>query len=188
MEKFTYGDYIRSIHTVRLHSMMSFMEDEVVYKREEKEKNYGEMLEETAVKEMMSDKEQVCLLLTRNIQFDFEVSKDTLESCNMKIPKRLGSKNPDFIFKIKNKEIYILIEIRENKKSKMHYRMLNYCIELMQKILKEKTNINLRTNPKIIPIVIQRKEINIDEKDNVIKTSDEYLNNKKEFMYNIINI
>lgn len=185
MEIFTYGDYIKSIHTVRLHSMMSFMEEGVNYKiNKTNEKVENEKYSKKAIQDMIKDREQASLLLTKNLQFDFEVSRNSLQTWNKKISKRIGTKLPDSIFKIKDKEIYILMEYKENEKDDMYYTMLNYSIELMQKIVKQNTN--FKNNAQIIPVVVQKnKGQKINEEQ---KIENEYFYNKKEFQYNVINI
>ena len=86
------------------------------------------------------------------------VAEDTVEytyyeSSNK--TKDFKYKQADIVYKIKEEDIYFLVEHQTKVDYMMSYRILNYCVEIMRSSVENRQNIfsNIKL-PKIIPIVI----------------------------------
>lgn len=105
-------------------------------------------------KDLFNDKEDVKKFLLDYINFDIENRE--LQRCNNSyISNKYKSYEADIVYKIKNRNIFFLIEHQSTIDERMPYRILNYCIE----IHKEEIDINKARNkdydyPLIIPIVL----------------------------------
>ena len=66
----------------------------------------------------------------------------------------------DIVYKIKGEEIYFLVEHQTKVDYSMPYRILNYCVEIIRRVVEEQ-QINNSTfkYPKVVPIVLYTGEI-----------------------------
>lgn len=198
MNIFTYGDYIRSIHTIRLHAIMDLMEKntryEVINNTKEIEEN---IIYDKFIKQLLLNKREVINILNLiDLKKILQTNKKSLDEedlidCNkQKITKRLKSKEVDGLYKIihNKKEIYIMLEYLGNNKENIEYKMLNYCIDIMQNWIRSKKDYtgreleNISIYPIIVPIVIY------NEKENKSEISNKYLHeSSSNYSYSSIN-
>ena len=59
-------------------------------------------------------------------------AEDLIRYTNSYITKKYKSKEADLVYKLKNQEAFFLIEHQSTIDNSMPYRMLNYCIDIMQ--------------------------------------------------------
>lgn len=109
-------------------------------------------------KDLLNDKQEV-----KNFLFDYlniNIKTKEIERCsNSYISEKYGILEADIVYKIKDENIYILIEHQSSVDEIMSYRILNYCTQ----ILKEQTNNKQLRNknykfPLIIPVVLYTGE------------------------------
>lgn len=182
MKTFTYGDYIRAIHSIRLHKILKIMEEDTKY--EQGRQAVAKHSKSAAIQDMIQDKNQVAMLINKNIEMGFEIKgAELMDYRNIEFLNENKNK-PDAIYKVGEKELYIMLHYREDILKPIKYQMLNYSIELMQKLNKRDT----KQLPKIIPVVVQKSEDKIKNRKNTTKIKKELSYREKEFEYNIINV
>ncbi len=191
MEVFLYKDYIRCIHTLRLNALLSLAEEseEYILDTTLKEKEYSH---DRFAKTILSNKEEVANLIN---QYIFEKEKITKESLikytNSYITKKYKAKEADIVYKLKNQDVFFLIEHQSSVDNNMPYRILNYCVDIMQESIRNKKIYQKTKYPIIVPIVIYTgnakwKVTNEFKKKQIIyKDLEKYKINLK---YNLIDI
>ncbi len=117
------------------------------------------------------------------------IKKEELEKYNSGyIDKKFNNKEADVVYRLKNKNIFLLIEHQTKIDKDIPYRLLDYSNEIMRSAVEDK---NYKNSPGVIPIVLYTgkrkwnidnepkenkqlfKEINvIDGKFNLIDTND----------------
>ncbi len=101
---------------------------------------------------ILKNKKEISQFLKQFIEF--EVSEENLTIYNSSfINKHYERRESDIIYKLKDREIYYLIEHQSKVDKTMPHRILEYCMELMREIEENKSN-KYETNALIIPIVI----------------------------------
>ena len=138
-------------------------------------------------KEILKNKKEMMQFLKQFI--GMEVNKEELERYNNSfINKHYERRESDIIYKIKNKEIYFLIEHQSTVDKKMPDRILEYCMETMREI---KENRKGETNPLIVPIVIYtgtRKWTVATDFSDTQKVEERYKEYKIKLKYKLIDI
>ena len=105
------------------------------------------------------------------------------------ITDQYETKMSDIVYKNSEEDIYYIVEHQSTVDMNMPYRMLRYCIELMRKVLENRSK---KIYPTIVPIVIYTGEKNwtvvenFSEKQQVI--SKEYEQYKINMKYKLINV
>ena len=109
----------------------------------------------------------------------YEISKDKLEKCDTSfITKAYYNKEADVIYKRTDMEVYFLIEHQSTVDKNMSVRILEYEVEILRDIIKNKkenkSNNKNKTEPKenptIIPIVLYTGEEKWNEKTYITET------------------
>lgn len=152
MKTFTYFDYIKCIHTLRLNAVFQLAEKGETYKLEQKKtKNKHDKL----VKNILKDEKEMAKLINGFLEPNQKVnSKNLIKYTNSYITKKYHMQEADLVYRLKNQEIFFLIEHQSTIDSKMPYRILNYCIDIIQEWSRTK-KIKRETNyPIIVPIII----------------------------------
>lgn len=126
-------------------------------KVEEKEENiYNYNNEHDKVfREVLSIKEEALYLINKALKLEKEI-KEEIELYNNKfITSKYEYRESDIIYKVKDKNIYFIIEHQSTVDYSMVYRMLEYSVEIMRQIIEGKENKRKTYKyPLIIPIVI----------------------------------
>ena len=152
MNVFTYNQYIKCIHTLRLNAVLQLAEEGEEYYIESNEKKHSH---EKLVKDILNNKEEAKTFINNFLNPIKKIETNDLEIYNSNyITKKYKSKEADLIYKIKNKEIFFLIEYRSTIDYKIQYKMLNYCIDIMQEWSRNKKIGKNIGYPVIVPIVI----------------------------------
>lgn len=130
MKIFTYGQYIKCIHKLRLNAVLQLAEESTEYKLNKIEKKYSH---DKLVKNILKDKNEAEKFINQFLEPREEVKAENLiRYTNSYITKKYKSKEADLVYKLKNQEIFFLIEHQSTIDNRMPYRMLNYCIDIMQ--------------------------------------------------------
>ena len=153
MKLFTYQDYL--IYEELRKTTLKVAEPEGSY-------DYGQLeinkYHDKIFKELFSNKKEVTIFLNKYLNLQGtknEIKQDELEKCSTEFltsdKKTLES---DILFKIKDKERYVLIEHQSTVDSLMAERILEYCVEIIR-MAKKQQEINKDSKlPAICPIVL----------------------------------
>lgn len=156
MKAFTYSDYIRCIHTVRIHTTNYVSENSETYEIQMKKKT---KIHDKLIKDILKDKNEMMNFINNFLYPKEEVNIQNLQMCtNSFINRRYEVKEADVIYKMKNKNIYFLVEHQSSVDYNMPYRILNYCIDIIQEWSRAKTLKKANKYPIIVPIVIYTGE------------------------------
>ena len=192
MKVFTYYDYIKCIHSIRLNKRQGLSDEKVKYEIDDKKEESTNNEHDKLIKTILKNKEEMAKLINNFLKPNKKVdSKNLAKYTNSYITKKYMAKEADIVYKLKDDEIYFLIEHQSKKDNKMPERILNYSVDIIHEWSKEK-NIKKKTKyPIIVPIVIYTG----DGKWNIPKNfkdvqieNNEYLNNKINIEYNLIDI
>ncbi len=182
MKSFTYYDYIKYIHTLRLNAIFRLAEEGNEYKLGTKEKTKENFL--------LGNKEEVSNLINIFLNPGKKIFPSDLARYKNKNIERKYRKNPiKAIYKIKNEEKYYLIDYTDNLNTKEEYKILNYCIDIIYEW--SKYTKKEEKYPLIIPIIIYvgldkwKRNMNEDK-----KTVSFYVQNNYDLKidYNLIEI
>ena len=151
--EFTYKDYLNYCDSFCFHELkenFSLKEHSTPYMLEQKsDKKHDKIFKE--ILQNPKEMEQFINNFTTH-----EVSVAELENYSENyITKEFKYKQADIVYKIKEEEIYFLVEHQTKVDYSMPYRILNYCIEIIRRAV-EKQKINKPTYkyPKVVPIVL----------------------------------
>ena len=192
MKVFTYYDYIKCIHSIRLNKRQGLSDEKVNYEIDDKKEESTNNEHDKLIKTILKNKEEMAKLINNFLKPNKKVdSKNLAKYTNSYITKKYMAKEADIVYKLKDDEIYFLIEHQSKKDNKMPERILNYSVDIIHEWSKEK-NIKKKTKyPIIVPIVIYTG----DGKWNIPKNfkdvqieNNEYLNNRINIEYNLIDI
>lgn len=103
-------------------------------------------------KEILDNKKELANFMKKYLKCE-EIKEENVEKYNRKfVTKNLKSKESDIIYKIKNRNVFILIEHQSKIDYRMPERITEYCIELIRSVIKVR---NKNTAyPLIYPIVL----------------------------------
>lgn len=139
---------------------------------DEIQRNSVKQKHDKSFKDILSDKEEMALFLSQFI--DIKLNSNELDELkNNYINKQFEKRESDIIYKIKNKEIYILVEHQSKVDKRMPIRILEYCMGIMMEIEKNEKQ-NDGSNPIIIPIVIYTGANRWNVKTNFSDTQNTY--------------
>ena len=152
MKAFTYYDYIDCIHTLRLNAVLQLAEEGAEYKLpQKKQRNRHDKL----VKTILKDEKEMARFINGFLEPKEKIeSKNLIKYVNSYITKKYKYKESDLVYKLKKQEIFFLIEHQSNIDNTMPYRILNYCIDIMQEWIKNKKIKKETQYPIIVPIII----------------------------------
>ncbi len=152
MKVFTYSQYIKCIHTLRLNAVLQLAEEGEKYHLEGEAGRYSH---DKLIKNILKDEEEARNFINFFIKPKREIENGQLvRYTNSYITKKYKSKEADLVYKLKEQEIFFLIEHQSTIDSTMPYRMLNYCIDIIQEWSRNKKIGKNIGYPIIVPIVI----------------------------------
>lgn len=157
--EFTYQDYlnycVNFCYPITEEEYLCVEEgsEEYVY-RDEKAEKTGDKKHDKIFKEILQDKGEMAKFI--NTFVGHKIESDELEIYNPNyITKNFEYKNADIVYKVKEDEIYFLIEHQTKVDYAMAYRILNYCVEIIKRAV---TSLEINRAsfryPKVIPIVL----------------------------------
>ena len=189
MNIFTYEDYIKCIHTLRLNSVFQLAEDEAEYNYEQKkDKN----IYKDIIHIILEDTEEITKLINNYIEIEEKVNKEELERYESKFASnRYKLRRDDILYKFKSRDIYFLIKYQDEKDDNILYNMLNYCVDI---IYDWNVNVKIKENikyPIVVPILIydDNKKCEITNDFSQMQVDDYIFDDYKiYFKYNLIEI
>lgn len=187
MKGFTYYDYIKCIHSIRLYKGQGLAEEQVRYQigEEKKTKNKQDKL----VKTIFENKEEVEKLINGFLSPNKKIHrKDLIKYTKVYINKKSKSKDDYIVYKLKNKEIYFLIDYQSKIDNKLPEKILNYSVDIIHEWSKERKGKIKINYPLIVPIVIYLGEEKWKIYNNFKVRNYENKNDKISIEYNLINI
>lgn len=147
-EYFKYRELCEKVETVQYVCVAEEEEEYIYDKNNEHDKVFREVL---------SIKEEALSLINKAIKSKKEIKED-IELFNSRfVTSKYKDKESDIVYKVKNKNIFFVIEHQSTIDYSMPYRMMQYAIEIMRIIVDEKENKKKKkdyTYPLIIPIII----------------------------------
>ena len=152
MKIFTYNQYIKCIHTLRLNAVLQLAEEGEEYQLENTNKRYSH---NKLVKNILKDKKEAEKFINYFIKPQKHIKAEELEIYTSSyITKKYKSKEVNLVYKLKNQEIFFLIEHQSTVDNAIPYKMLNYCIDIIQEWSKNKKIGKKMKYPIVVPIVI----------------------------------
>lgn len=149
MKTFTYYDYIKCIHTLRLNAVLQLAEEGTEYKMGQKNRH------DKLVKSILKDEKEMAKFINEFLEPNQKVeSKNLIKYTNNYITKKYKTKEADLVYKLKNKEIFFLVEHQSCIDNSMPYRILNYCIDIIQEWSRTRKIKKETRYPIIVPIII----------------------------------
>ena len=187
MKTFTYRDYIKCIHTLRLNAVFKLAEEESNYKIQENERNNTY---KQKIKNSLRNKEEMAKFLNDFLNPKVKIKSEHLVRYESKeIASKYKLKEVDIIYKLKKQEILFLVEIQPKIKGSTPYKLLNYCIDIMHEYSKERKKGNDTIMPIIVPIIIYIGNEKWKISNNKKQISDYIFENYElDFNYNIIEV
>lgn len=187
---FTYEEYIRVIHTLRLNAVLQLAEESESYQLLERDNDNNS--HDKLIKSILKDKIEITKFINQFISEKQDInSDDIIKFNNSYITKRYKSKEADLVFRLNNKDVFFLIEYQSTIDSRIQYRILNYCIDIMYEWCKNQKLKKIKKYPIIIPIVIYTGDRkwkvpqNLKEKPISISVFENY---KISLQYNLVEI
>ena len=156
MKIFTYKNYIECIHKLRLNAVLRGAEEGETYNLEVKtqEKNKDKK-HDKLVKTILKNPEEMAKIINEFLEPSVEVKGENLvKYTNSYITQKYKSKEADIVYKLKNEEVFFLVEHQSTIDKKMPYRILNYCVDIMQEWVKSKKMKSQTKYPIVVPIII----------------------------------
>ena len=139
------------------------------------------------IKKILEEKEEVARFLKQYIKIDEEA--ETLEEYKNEFITNLFRKSiSDIVYKIKNKEVFYIIEHQSKVDKKMPYRMLKYSDALIGSVQVNNQSIE---NPIVVPIVIYTGDQKWNVETSFAKTQlteEKYKEYKIDLRYRLIDI
>ena len=193
MEVFTYKDYIKCIHTLRLNAVFQLAEEGTEYNLETgKPKKNINHIHEKINNELLKDKKEIVNLINDFVSIDNKIEEGQLvKYTNNFITRKYKSRDADVIYKLKDKSVFFLIEHQTSIDNNIVYKMLNYCVDI---IYDWNTSVKIKKGikyPIVVPIVIYTgtDKWNISNDFSDMQVGDYVFKNYKiDFKYNLIEI
>jgi len=179
LEVFTYKDYINSIHTFRLKNNTQLAEETEKYYIKNPIENKGNEL----IKTILKDKRKVAYLYNKYLKPKEKIySNNLIDFTNMYKLKDI------IIYKIKNKQIYLMIKHQKDIDYNITYKVLEYSVNIIQTWKKSQRYKYIKTYPIIVPIIIYtgKEKWNINKKDQKEPRVTTYMKNRIDLNYNLI--
>lgn len=131
---------------------MQLAEESAKYNLNRVEKKYSH---DKLIKNILQDKKEVTQFINQFVEPREKVKEEELiRYTNSYITKKYKSKEADLVYKLKNQDMFFLIEHQSTIDNNMPYRMLNYCLDIMQEWSRNKKIGKNTSYPIVVPIVI----------------------------------
>ena len=151
---FTYEDYLETINRNSIKNGVA--EESKEYKADEKEEQKIHQKHDKSFKDALSEPREMEFLLKEFIGIE-EPKEKLQEYKNEFITKQYAKRQADIIYKNTQKEIYYIVEHQSSKDMEMPQRIVEYCLELMRDVTKDKMQ-SKEIYPTIVPIVLYTGE------------------------------
>ena len=153
MLKITYKDYLRYEKLYgkveKNNKIFELREDEADYSYDKNNEH------DKVIRDILMIKEEALSLINKAIKSEKEIKEEIELYNNRFITSKYKERESDIIYKVKNKNVFFLIEHQSTVDYSIGYRMMEYSIEIMRAIIKNKENKRKEYKyPLIIPIII----------------------------------
>lgn len=160
--EFTYEDFLNycdSLYCYASKEIFGVQEESSPYILDENKKKTGDKRHDKIFKEILQNPKEMAELINNFTKH--KVNAKELENYTENyITKDFKYKQADIVYKIKGEEIYFLVEHQTKVDYSMPYRILNYCVEIIRRVVEEQQiNKSAYKYPKVIPIVLYTGEI-----------------------------
>ena len=152
-------NYCGSLYCHTTKEILCVRENDIPYITEENKKKTGDKKHDKIFKEILQNPIEMAKFI--NNFTTHRVYVDELENYTENyITKDFKYKQADIVYKIKGEEIYFLVEHQTKVDYSMPYRILNYCVEIIRRVVEEQQINNSKYKyPKVVPIVLYTGEI-----------------------------
>ena len=151
VKTFTYNDYIKCIHTLRLNAVFQFAEEESEYILDQ---DYIQNKSRGLLKEVLNE-EEMAKFINQFLKPKEKIKSENLIKYKVKYSAiKYKLQMPELLYKLKNEEIYFLVEQKSTLDDSVFYRILNYCIDIMYDWSKTKKIEQEDFYPIIVPIIV----------------------------------
>ena len=194
MKVFSYGDYIKSIHIVKRNIVNGLAEESEKYSFDttKGDKIIENKPHDKLIKDILKDKNEIVNLVNKFLKPNEQILEKNIEKyTNSYITRRYKSKEADIVYKMKDIDIYFLIEHQSTVDYNMPYRILNYCIDIIQEWKREQKGKKIYRYPIVVPIVVYtgktKWSVSKNYKDQQLKITT-YEKYRIDLAYNLIDI
>lgn len=192
-KSFTYDDYIKCIHTLRLNAVLELAEEKSNYNLHKKIKNH---LYDNLIKDILNNTEKVASIINECLDLNYIIKEDELlVHKNSHIRRKNSLRYSDIIYKVNKKEVYFLIhhETEINTNIKLH--ILNNSIDIINDWCRENRFKENKKYPSVVPIIIYTgneelkiEKITEEDKDSSKERNNIYGNYNVEIPFNFIDV
>lgn len=167
MVVFTYQDYLKFIKrrvskSDNIENLMLREESDAEYlvsKKDVEDKRIRKKVNnphDKIFRTILEDKKQVIDVINNLLKLEKKLEENEIERYNSSyISKRFENKESDIVYKMKEKNIFFLIEHQSKIDYKMSMRIMNYEVEIMRQAIEYGDKIGKNSKiPMIVPIVI----------------------------------
>jgi len=192
LEIFTYNDYIKCIHTLRLDAVFKLAEESTEYILENEDTKEEKNKHDKLAKIILKNEKEMAQFINKFLEPNKMIKSNDLIKCvNNYTNKRYKSKEADLIYKLRSDEVFFVVENQTKIDYSMPYKMLNYCIDIIKEWSKNKRNDFNILYPIVVPIIIYTGDVKwrmprkLEEK----QVGNYVLENYKiDFKYNLIDV
>ena len=153
MQYYTMEDYIDLVVFLNK-NVTTLNEEKAKYKLDKKEKSDTSKehhKHDKIFRQILNNKKEVAVLINQEIKPESEIKEEDIEKYETKyIVKLYKEKQTDIVYKLKNKEVFFLIEHQTKVDKEMPNRIAEYSLH----ILNSRKARDRKANPVVSPIVI----------------------------------
>ena len=182
MRYFSYNDYADLTENGKIEGLLKIEEKRAKYIANSKNK---ENKQKGNIIKVLKDNQEMIKFIKDFLNIDFIESVTNCNSVKIEIDK---DEINNILYKVNNKNIYLFINQVENIDINISFKILEYCLKIMETAKKSE---NTKVNPIIMPIVIYTGKDewqlkNFQNRNKIRYTN--YSRNRVNLAYNVINV
>ena len=150
---YTLIDYLKLQKICHLRKNVNLEEQEEKYKYS---KTKTHQIKDKIFRDILNDKEEVAKLINQYLKPEKMIKKEMIEKYETSyITSKYENRNADIVYKMKEKDVFFLIEHQTKVDKLMAYRILEYSLEIIKsRMQNNKEEIKKFGLTRVIPIVI----------------------------------
>lgn len=180
---FSYIEYLKYSRIIK--EEYSLNEEVAEYKYDNKKINH---IHDKTFRKILDDKKEFTIFINKIFNLEEKLEEKDIEKYNRKfVSVNYTNQESDVIYKLKNKEIFILVEHQTKIDKKMPIRILKYELEIIRSRMDENNRLEF---PIIIPIVLYTGKQRWNAKINYPSYNSELARYRglKKVEYNLVDI
>ena len=180
---FSYIEYLKYSRIIK--EEYSLNEEVAEYKYDNKKINH---IHDKTFRKILDDKKEFTIFINKIFNLEEKLEEKDIEKYNRKfVSVDYTNQESDVIYKLKNKEIFILVEHQTKIDKKMPIRILKYELEIIRSRMDENNSLEF---PIIIPIVLYTGKQRWNAKINYPSYNSELARYRglKKVEYNLVDI